>query len=71
MKLTFQESELENGDIICFQKDSSMDIVKQICFPDVSLYLEYVHKRYPYVASSFEYICAQSPGSFLSPRHRI
>ncbi|RHN57692.1 putative ubiquitinyl hydrolase 1 [Medicago truncatula] len=56
MKLTFQESELENGDIICFQKDSSMDIVKQIPFRDVCSYLEYVHKRYPYVASSFEYV---------------
>jgi len=48
--------QLENGDIICFQKDSSMDIVKQIRFPDVCSYLEYVHKRYPYVASYFEYV---------------
>jgi len=48
--------QLESGDIICFQKDSSMDIVRQIPFRDVCSYLEYVHKRYPYVASSIKYV---------------
>ncbi|RHN57691.1 putative ubiquitinyl hydrolase 1 [Medicago truncatula] len=42
-KLTFQESELENGDIICHQKASAIDIVKHILYPDVPSYLEYVH----------------------------
>ncbi|XP_045831302.1 ubiquitin C-terminal hydrolase 12-like [Trifolium pratense] len=41
-KLTFQQSEVENGDIICFQKASAMDNVKLFRYPDVPSYLKYV-----------------------------
>ncbi|XP_061338183.1 ubiquitin C-terminal hydrolase 12-like [Gastrolobium bilobum] len=39
-KLTFRDSELENGDIVCFQK---LDSEKCVRYPDVPSYLEYVH----------------------------
>ncbi|KAI4308350.1 hypothetical protein L6164_031433 [Bauhinia variegata] len=47
-KLTFRASQLEDGDIICFQKAPSMEIddpMIQIRYPDVPSYLEYVHNR--------------------------
>ncbi|PNX99472.1 ubiquitin carboxyl-terminal hydrolase family protein, partial [Trifolium pratense] len=44
-KLTFQQSELRNGDIICFQKASAMDNVKLFRYPDVPSYLKYVSSR--------------------------
>jgi len=37
--------QLEDGDIICFQKASSMDIEENVRYPDVPSYLEYVHNR--------------------------
>ncbi|WJX78458.1 ubiquitinyl hydrolase 1 [Trifolium repens] len=43
--LTFNGNQLENGDIICFQKAPVMDNEKHICYPDVPSYLEYVHNR--------------------------
>ncbi|MCI10105.1 ubiquitin carboxyl-terminal hydrolase family protein, partial [Trifolium medium] len=39
---TFQENELENGDIICFQKAPEMDCEKHFGYPDVPTYLTYV-----------------------------
>ncbi|CAK8542855.1 unnamed protein product [Lathyrus sativus] len=42
-KLTFKESELENGDIICFQKSLAMNSKRYIPFPDVPSYLQFVH----------------------------
>ncbi|KAK2431550.1 ubiquitin carboxyl-terminal hydrolase [Trifolium repens] len=48
-KLTFQDSELEDGDIICFQKAPAMDNEKHIRYPDVPSYLEYAHNlRVPF-----------------------
>ncbi|XP_029125531.1 ubiquitin carboxyl-terminal hydrolase 13 isoform X2 [Cajanus cajan] len=44
-KVTFRTSQLEDGDIICFQKASSMDSEENVRFPDVPSYLEYVHNR--------------------------
>ncbi|WVY90767.1 hypothetical protein V8G54_036281 [Vigna mungo] len=41
-KLTFRASELEDGDIICFQKAPAKEHVR---YPDVPSYLEYVHNR--------------------------
>lgn len=35
--------QLENGDIICFQKAYAMDNEKRIRYPDVPSYMEYVH----------------------------
>ncbi|XP_028806103.1 ubiquitin carboxyl-terminal hydrolase 12 isoform X2 [Neltuma alba] len=43
-KLTFRASQLEDGDIICFQKASLMES-EHVRYPDVSSYLEYVHNR--------------------------
>ncbi|XP_076909747.1 ubiquitin C-terminal hydrolase 12-like [Bidens hawaiensis] len=43
-KLTFRASQLEDGDIICFQKPLQAGTVK--CrYPDVPSFLEYVHNR--------------------------
>nr|XP_043618417.1 ubiquitin C-terminal hydrolase 12-like isoform X1 [Erigeron canadensis] len=43
-KLTFRASQLEDGDIICFQKSLEAGTVK--CrYPDVPSFLEYVHNR--------------------------
>ncbi|KAK2431551.1 ubiquitinyl hydrolase 1 [Trifolium repens] len=53
-KLTFQESELENGDIICFQKATAMDNVKLIRYPDVLSYLKYLSSRKVPFSSSYK-----------------
>ncbi|XP_058742164.1 uncharacterized protein LOC131614618 [Vicia villosa] len=42
-RFTFKESQLENGDIICFQKSSAVDNEKHFSFPDVPSYFNYVH----------------------------
>ncbi|XP_061352582.1 ubiquitin C-terminal hydrolase 12-like isoform X2 [Gastrolobium bilobum] len=44
-KLTFRASQLEDGDIICFQKAPSADSEEHVRYPDVPSYLEYVHNR--------------------------
>ncbi|XP_019434168.1 PREDICTED: ubiquitin carboxyl-terminal hydrolase 12-like isoform X2 [Lupinus angustifolius] len=44
-KLTFRASQLEDGDIICFQKAPAMDSEEHVRYPDVPSYLEYVHNR--------------------------
>ncbi|CAL5343071.1 unnamed protein product [Camellia sinensis] len=43
-KLTFRGSQLEDGDIICFQKSTQVDS-EQCRYPDVPSFLEYVHNR--------------------------
>ncbi|KAK4275972.1 hypothetical protein QN277_018978 [Acacia crassicarpa] len=43
-KIGFRASQLEDGDIICFQKASLMES-EHVRYPDVSSYLEYVHNR--------------------------
>ncbi|XWS74671.1 hypothetical protein CRYUN_Cryun01aG0018000 [Craigia yunnanensis] len=43
-KLTFRTSQLEDGDIICFQKSSEVGS-EQCRNPDVPSFLEYVHNR--------------------------
>ncbi|GAU44158.1 hypothetical protein TSUD_399800 [Trifolium subterraneum] len=37
--------QLEDGDIVCFQKAPSVDNEEQVRYPDVPSYLEYVHNR--------------------------
>jgi len=37
--------QLEDGDIICFQKAPATDNEEHIRYPDVPSYLEYVHNR--------------------------
>ncbi|XP_009782385.1 ubiquitin C-terminal hydrolase 12 [Nicotiana tabacum] len=44
-KLTFRGSQLEDGDIICFQKPLRSQTSEQYRFPDVPSFLEYVHNR--------------------------
>ncbi|CAL5365147.1 unnamed protein product [Camellia sinensis] len=44
-KLTFRGSQLEDGDIICFQKCSKVESGEQCRCPDVPAFLEYVHNR--------------------------
>uniref|UniRef100_A0A0E0MMI0 ubiquitinyl hydrolase 1 n=1 Tax=Oryza punctata TaxID=4537 RepID=A0A0E0MMI0_ORYPU len=44
-KLTFRSSQLEDGDIICFQKSPMSDGETQVRYPDVPSFLEYVHNR--------------------------
>ncbi|KAL3323888.1 hypothetical protein AABB24_038191, partial [Solanum stoloniferum] len=43
--LTFCSSQLEDGDIICFQKSVRSQTSEQYRFPDVPSFLEYVHNR--------------------------
>ncbi|KAJ1432182.1 Ubiquitin specific protease, conserved site [Sesbania bispinosa] len=44
-KLTFRASQLEDGDIVCFQKAPAMDNEEHVRYPDMPSYLEYVHNR--------------------------
>ncbi|XP_010237253.1 ubiquitin carboxyl-terminal hydrolase 12 isoform X4 [Brachypodium distachyon] len=44
-KLTFRSSQLEDGDIICFQKPSVPDADTQLRYAEVPSFLEYVHNR--------------------------
>ncbi|KAF9592304.1 hypothetical protein IFM89_013530 [Coptis chinensis] len=44
-KLTFRSSQLEDGDIICFQKSLTAENGEEIRHPEVPLFLEYVHNR--------------------------
>ncbi|KAF8398030.1 hypothetical protein HHK36_016956 [Tetracentron sinense] len=44
-KLTFRSSQLVDGDIICFQKSPSVVGYEQCRYPNVPLFLEYVHNR--------------------------
>lgn len=41
--LSLNAMQLENGDIICFQKSLAMDCKKRFPFPDVTSYLKFVH----------------------------
>ncbi|KAI7729020.1 hypothetical protein M8C21_024565, partial [Ambrosia artemisiifolia] len=44
-KLTFRGSQLEDGDIICFQKPLKVESAETCRYPDVPSFLEYVHNR--------------------------
>ncbi|KAH7839731.1 hypothetical protein Vadar_007982 [Vaccinium darrowii] len=44
-KHTFRGSQLEDGDIICFQKSTQVESSEQCRYPDVPSFLEYVHNR--------------------------
>ncbi|KVI05076.1 hypothetical protein Ccrd_016566 [Cynara cardunculus var. scolymus] len=44
-KLTFRGSQLEDGDIICFQKALHVESTETCRYPDVPSFLEYVHNR--------------------------
>ncbi|XP_052200114.1 ubiquitin C-terminal hydrolase 12-like isoform X1 [Diospyros lotus] len=44
-RATFRFSQIEDGDIICFQKSSSHESEEQCRYPDVPSFLEYVHNR--------------------------
>ncbi|XP_031270955.1 ubiquitin carboxyl-terminal hydrolase 12-like [Pistacia vera] len=44
-KLTFRASQLEDGDIICFQKPSQAARGEQCRYPDIPSFLDYVHNR--------------------------
>ncbi|KAM7261614.1 hypothetical protein ACFE04_020691 [Oxalis oulophora] len=44
-RTTFRLSEIENGDIICFQKAPQLGSEESCQYPDVPSFLEYVHNR--------------------------
>ncbi|XP_059665782.1 ubiquitin C-terminal hydrolase 12-like isoform X2 [Cornus florida] len=44
-KVPFRASQLEDGDIICFQKSPQVESSEQCRYPDVPSFLEYVHNR--------------------------
>ncbi|KAK9129007.1 hypothetical protein Syun_017804 [Stephania yunnanensis] len=44
-RLTFRASQLEDGDIICFQKSATVESAEQCRYPEVPMFLEYVHNR--------------------------
>lgn len=41
----YYEFQLEDGDIICYQKVPPIDSEDQYRYPDVPSFLEYVHNR--------------------------
>ncbi|XP_068340698.1 ubiquitin C-terminal hydrolase 12-like isoform X1 [Pyrus communis] len=43
--ISFQSSQIEDGDIICFQKSTQLEIDKGCKYPDVPSFLDYVHNR--------------------------
>ncbi|KAG0477105.1 hypothetical protein HPP92_013946 [Vanilla planifolia] len=43
-KLPFRSSQLEDGDIICYQKSLNQE-VEQFCHPDVPSFFEYINNR--------------------------
>ncbi|PHT51573.1 Ubiquitin carboxyl-terminal hydrolase 13 [Capsicum baccatum] len=43
--LSFSECQLEDGDIICFQKSLQNQCIEQYRFPEVPSFLEYVHNH--------------------------
>ncbi|KNA06627.1 hypothetical protein SOVF_179260, partial [Spinacia oleracea] len=44
-KLTFRGSQLEDGDIVCFQKSLSAESAEKCRYPDVPSFLDYMHNR--------------------------
>ncbi|XP_038981966.1 ubiquitin carboxyl-terminal hydrolase 12-like isoform X4 [Phoenix dactylifera] len=44
-RIPFRSSQLEDGDIICYEKSSMLDSEDQYRYPDVPTFLEYVHNR--------------------------
>ncbi|KAF6150148.1 hypothetical protein GIB67_023103 [Kingdonia uniflora] len=44
-RLTFRSNQLEDGDIICFQKSPAVESEERYRYPEVPLFLEYVHNR--------------------------
>ncbi|MCD9642665.1 ubiquitin carboxyl-terminal hydrolase 13, partial [Datura stramonium] len=44
-KLAFRSSQLEDGDIVCYQKSLSPESRQKFLYPDVPSFLEYVHNR--------------------------
>ncbi|XP_050281152.1 ubiquitin C-terminal hydrolase 12-like isoform X23 [Quercus robur] len=44
-KVTFRSSQLEDGDIVCFQKSAPVGSSDQCRYPDVPSFLDYVHNR--------------------------
>ncbi|XP_055829915.1 ubiquitin C-terminal hydrolase 13-like [Solanum dulcamara] len=42
---TFRSSQLEDGDIVCFQKSLTAESRQKFRYPDVPSFLEYVHNR--------------------------
>ncbi|XP_057498145.1 ubiquitin C-terminal hydrolase 13-like isoform X2 [Actinidia eriantha] len=44
-RTSFRFSQIEDGDIICFQKSPSCESGEQCRYPDVPSFLEYVHNR--------------------------
>lgn len=48
--------QLEDGDIICFQKSTPIEGVGKFRYPEVPSFLDYVHNRQVCILVSF-YIC--------------
>ncbi|XP_057980721.1 ubiquitin C-terminal hydrolase 12-like isoform X4 [Malania oleifera] len=44
-KVAFRASQLEDGDIVCFQKSLPVESRQQCRYPDVPSFLDYVHNR--------------------------
>ncbi|KAK9699295.1 hypothetical protein RND81_08G165600 [Saponaria officinalis] len=44
-KASFRQCQLEDGDIICFQRSLPIDYEERYRYPDVASFLEYVHNR--------------------------
>ncbi|XP_009379676.1 ubiquitin C-terminal hydrolase 12-like isoform X1 [Pyrus x bretschneideri] len=53
-KTSFQLSEIEDGDIICFQKSISLESEEECKYPDAPSFLEYIHNRQVFHFHSLE-----------------
>ena len=49
----FPSLQIEDGDIICFQKSAPLESEEQCRYPDVNSFLEYVQNRQVYYLESF------------------
>lgn len=45
MAASFQDSQLEDGDIVCIQKSLPPEVAEKLAYPEVPAYLEYVKNR--------------------------
>ena len=49
----FPSLQIEDGDIICFQKSAPLESEEQCRYPDVNSFLEYVQNRQVYYLEIF------------------
>ncbi|CAK7325156.1 unnamed protein product [Dovyalis caffra] len=64
-RLTFRSSQLEDGDIVCFQKPPQIGSDEQCRYPDVPSFLEYMHNRQYNITMGNGLMMKANPSSFM------